>query len=81
MKKETIATILGFFVLGLLYVGINKKVLSAIIGLTVISYALTYFLSPGFSLVANIAGAYLGNKWMKEKLAAEAAGVVVEEEK
>ena len=71
MKKETIATILGFFVIGLLYVGTTKKILTAVLGLIIASYALTYFFSPGISLIVNVAGAYLGNKWMKEKLAGE----------
>jgi len=79
MKKETIAAILGFFVWGLFYVERSKKIFMAIAGLCVASYVLVNFVSPTAGLIVNIAGAYLGHKWMKEKLDAEGETTMIEE--
>ena len=79
MKKETIAAILGFFVWGLLYVERSKKIFMAIVGLCVASYVLVNFVSPAAGLIVNIAGAYLGHKWMKEKLTGNEEVPMIEE--
>jgi hypothetical protein len=66
-KNVNIAAVLGFFVLGLFYVtGLSKKGIIAVIGLTIVSYAIQTTVGPTVSLVANIAGAYLGYTWAKE---------------
>ena len=66
MKNPILAAVLGFFVFGLFYLGMSKRICLAVLGLVIVSYALTVIASPGIGCVANVIGAYLGYKWAKE---------------
>ncbi len=65
-KNVNLAIILSFFVFGLFYVETTKRSALAVLALIVVSWVLTNFVSPAVGLVANIAGAYLGRKWVLE---------------
>ena len=66
-KNVTVCTIVSFFVLGLFYVlGFNKKSVMYVVGLCIASWAIQMVAGPTPSLIVNIAGAYLGNKFAKE---------------
>ena len=66
-KSVTIASVLSFFVFGLFYCGKDTKTtVIYVAGLCILSWALCAFINPTVGLIANIAGAYIGNKWVKE---------------
>ena len=66
-KNVVLSTILSFFVFGLFYVlGFNKKSAMYVVGLCVASWLIQMVAGPTPSLVVNIPGAYLGNKFAKE---------------
>ena len=66
-KSVGLGTFLGFWVLGIFYsAGFSRKGFGAFIGVCVVSWALANFVSPTVSVIANIAGAYLGYTWTKE---------------
>jgi hypothetical protein len=65
-KNVTLATVLSFFVFGLLYVEVTKRSVMAMLALMVVSWALTSLVAPAAGLIANIAGAYIGRKCVLE---------------
>lgn len=65
-KNAVLGAVLGFFVFGIFYsTGANKKGVTAFLGLLIASMVLTQ-LSPMAAMIVNIAGGYLGYKWVNE---------------
>ena len=66
-KSPILAVILGFFVLGIFYsTGFNKQGVIAVVGLIVVSWLLSMFVSPEVSVIVNLVGAFLGYKWAND---------------
>lgn len=74
-KSPILAAILGFFVLGIFYsTGFNKQGIVAVVGLIVVSWLLSMFVSPEVSVIVNLVGAFLGYKWANDHNAAIGGG-------
>ena len=66
-KSPILGAILGFFVLGIFYsTGFNKQGIIAVVGLIVVSWLLSVFVSPEVSVIVNLVGAFLGYKWAND---------------
>ncbi len=75
-KSPVLAAVLGFFAIGLFYAtGFTKKGVIAVIALLLVGWLIGMAVSTEVSVIANVAGAFLGYKWAKEcnEGAAEAA--------
>ena len=66
-KSPILGAILGFFVLGIFYsTGFNKQGVIAFVGLIVVSWLLSMFVSPEVAVIVNLVGAFLGYKWASD---------------
>lgn len=66
-KSPILGAILGFFVLGIFYsTGFNKQGIIAFVGLIVVSWLLSMFVSPEVAVIVNLVGAFLGYKWASD---------------
>ena len=74
-KSPILGAILGFFVLGIFYsTGFNKQGIIAFVGLIVVSWLLSMFVSAEVAVIVNLVGAFLGYKWAKDHNAAIEGG-------
>ena len=66
-KSPILGAILGFFVLGIFYsTGFSKQGIIAVVGMIVVSWLLSFFVSPEVSVIVNLVGAFLGYKWVND---------------
>ena len=66
-KSPILGAILGFFVLGIFYsTGFNKQGIIAFVGLIVVSWLLSMFISAEVAVIVNLVGAFLGYKWVND---------------
>ena len=66
-KSPILGAILGFFVLGIFYsTGFNKQGIIAFVGLIVVSWLLSMFISAEVAVIVNLVGAFLGYKWASD---------------
>ena len=66
-KSPILGAVLGFFVLGIFYsTGFNKQGIIAFVGMIVVSWLLSMFVSPEVSVIVNLVGAFLGYKWVND---------------